>query len=1409
VPASAPHPKKKKLWFAKPGTSDLSASVYALVAKHGKVAKTERKTARKETGSRTKKTFAVFRTKIVCNMEFPNDTPSKIETRGKIETRKAPTSLQGSRTVPQLQKSVPSFTTASSVLGASNGIGGNSNNEAEQKNKSPRQGVPYDPPFGATTGGQVFGAHDNNAKSPRETGNVEASRVQNLKKLESEFITRVTAGVSKRMERLSFANPTFVDPNGQFSFNPNPRDPKELQICALVDVRIFWRRGTGSTIAAGHPLFEFELIRKAQGGSEGAVPAQFGSKSRVVVSATTMGFSRNKEDEYAVIVSSDAAYVQDVYNQAAYVGEEQSNDESSSSYSCEELEFPPRAAHANARMVFVWPEMEGDWQVVTVSKCDPKGTGLFRTNELIMSVGQGEGYLSQGLVYRIERQVMKIHNFLNSRVEEGLRDSHSIIEADPPIEPSDAAEAAERLDSLLKDFHSAVEVDARKIVEEDSVPEDMRSVRRRDQVGGTLGGILGGEKFIANGILYKFLGPKGEVSEFFRDAGEREMRRVLHKIPGADLKGYCGVFHFLWTKGMFQKSRLRTAYQVLVDYSGFRVLAQVLLPIAKEETLVFGSADGGRTFASGKSARVERHCDELGKFLGLAEHDVTKHDVTNAVRTRLAADVEVHEGRDLYQYLIDLNRLLPPLPLGQGSNIGLVYSRHFRKEVVAFLAEKTGKFLNADVFTKFSRNAEESKMAVTVAAEWMRVLIMKRVPQAAFHWIIEYWSGESWSPCALSLKFSYCLRKFGLNQSMGGLVLTLVEFMGFVRGQPPQRVVQSLDAMSSLHPVLREVGELWISENEDNARQHDDGWRLECFGIGARLRKAQAENKRSLSDLIRSGRSMLLARQLKFELRFLLQKQPAFENRRLVARDFLVLIGAEHLLPVTNTTTELEKHFSCSKTLAEDICATFLADAKMNDLVLELLLSFEVVKVDHQDEFLHGKLWRLLQPGDVFFPVRLKTSGLDVVARALKDLARLTQLRSSPETVVMYDLIGKEVVELLLDAVARNPADAMVQSTLGSVYAELWRGRWQCVEKLLRLSRSSSDESMRAIVDECKLLVDLFDKATAAFCFGGDLPATLICAVGLRDLMYLQERNWRRVMDEAPKHVVKLLRLYIRKDMLEVDERLEELDALIKKESGSVKQMAEDLLDLNAVSVKVEPKPVSGNKIKNFPTSPIMLGLLSKKGPRVMTGYKERFFVLVRGRLIYGLRLQNDDTGADLIEELGNIKLVAGTVVSYEDGNVTFKIKPSDCKRVFKLQGSSDQDAKRWVDAIKSVVELEQKNAEVIENLCEIPKETIKLGFLSKRGEDVIGKFKDRFFVLLPNKLIYGEKHGKLGKTEIVQRGSISLMRGTVVKKKKKSMVRFVVAPADSNRRYTIEAVSAEECDSWVNAILATILKNK
>jgi hypothetical protein len=138
---------------------------------------------------------------------------------------------------------------------------------------------------------------------------------------------------------------------------------------------------------------------------------------------------------------------------------------------------------------------------------------------------------------------------------------------------------------------------------------------------------------------------------------------------------------------------------------GHCVIATARAPISGD-TLVYGSSNAGhaRTIALGdRCAPALPAVRDLAQRLGLAEHGVTD-GAGREVQLWLPVDTEVHLGSDGRLYVVDLARLMPPVPPPPADeDRGNSYLfRHFRPE---FLRRHPELALSSDAFSRFAATA--------------------------------------------------------------------------------------------------------------------------------------------------------------------------------------------------------------------------------------------------------------------------------------------------------------------------------------------------------------------------------------------------------------------------------------------------------------------------------------------------------------------------------------------------------------------------------------------------------------------------------------------------------------------------------------------------------------------------------
>eukprot|EP00939_MAST-03C_sp_MAST-3C-sp1_P003992 g3992.t1 len=185
-----------------------------------------------------------------------------------------------------------------------------------------------------------------------------------------------------------------------------------------------------------------------------------------------------------------------------------------------------------------------------------------------------------------------------------------------------------------RDFVTISTSCARTIVSELFVPSDEKTVRARP-----LAGIAGGKKFVLRGILFKVA--SGHIGPYF-GSDEAAAKAVGHDLHGAN--------HYF----SVCPPGLHIAPQNVIDYKGYRIHAQALLPIDRS-TLRVGTMDGSSTTVQANDANLMAMMEYTAKELNIAPHFVGKNTILYS-----AADLEGHVARDGRCYVVDLARSFPP-----------------------------------------------------------------------------------------------------------------------------------------------------------------------------------------------------------------------------------------------------------------------------------------------------------------------------------------------------------------------------------------------------------------------------------------------------------------------------------------------------------------------------------------------------------------------------------------------------------------------------------------------------------------------------------------------------------------------------------------------------------------------------
>lgn len=194
---------------------------------------------------------------------------------------------------------------------------------------------------------------------------------------------------------------------------------------------------------------------------------------------------------------------------------------------------------------------------------------------------------------------------------------------------------AEQMATLYDQFAAAsTEIGLQIINHELSVPNVTQKV----------GGLMGGEKFIRDGIFFKLASDDNSIFGGHNHlaaskSAKHELKNLMHLID-------CRV------------EGLHFPLCAVISFRGRTLIALSQLPIDKT-TLKCGSQDGGLTLKSADLV-LNAKLAKIAQLLNLKGHFVESKDHSQTVFFFGPADLEIHQGFDGRLYVIDCARLLPP-----------------------------------------------------------------------------------------------------------------------------------------------------------------------------------------------------------------------------------------------------------------------------------------------------------------------------------------------------------------------------------------------------------------------------------------------------------------------------------------------------------------------------------------------------------------------------------------------------------------------------------------------------------------------------------------------------------------------------------------------------------------------------
>ncbi len=205
-------------------------------------------------------------------------------------------------------------------------------------------------------------------------------------------------------------------------------------------------------------------------------------------------------------------------------------------------------------------------------------------------------------------------------------------------------------------------------------------------------GVAGGQKFVVGKVFYKFATTAG---------GIYPSAAAAHKAAALEITAMNAVVGS-------NNTQMTVTLTALFLICGHCVIATAKAPLKGSASLVYGSDNAGH---ADRVIQDGRRCPpavpiirDLARTLGLAQHPVAD----GACRLWLPIDTEVHVGDDNRLYLIDLARLMPPVPPPPADAQNSYLYCHFRPE---FLLRHPEFALSSDAFSGFARDDRDAEAA--------------------------------------------------------------------------------------------------------------------------------------------------------------------------------------------------------------------------------------------------------------------------------------------------------------------------------------------------------------------------------------------------------------------------------------------------------------------------------------------------------------------------------------------------------------------------------------------------------------------------------------------------------------------------------------------------------------------------
>ncbi|KAM9987697.1 hypothetical protein ACTFIZ_003048 [Dictyostelium cf. discoideum] len=252
------------------------------------------------------------------------------------------------------------------------------------------------------------------------------------------------------------------------------------------------------------------------------------------------------------------------------------------------------------------------------------------------------------------------------------------------LQPS--LEKFQKLTFLAMDFVNFAENYGFIIIKEMFLPDHLKTIKPID-----IGGIAGGQKFICQGILFKFAYDTKIGENGYLYGGKYPSETSASKAAGNELKSLSSFFQHVLDNEFADK--VNVPLMCIIDYFGYRLIAMSVMEINKQ-TLTYGSSDGGITVHA-EDLELNSIMETIGNSMNLRGH-------LTGINPKFMygpGDLEVHKSKGQY-YVVDFGRLLPPQSFYIDQPKGKSNSRDiFYKMIRPELLKQSVKPLSSDSYS--------------------------------------------------------------------------------------------------------------------------------------------------------------------------------------------------------------------------------------------------------------------------------------------------------------------------------------------------------------------------------------------------------------------------------------------------------------------------------------------------------------------------------------------------------------------------------------------------------------------------------------------------------------------------------------------------------------------------------------